>query len=239
MGTPSRRARLPILLWTLLAVACGSAKHTERASRPESATRAVEQPVPRPAAGLYTADEALRDALSGPWEYVGTGKWPGNDRMHACAFRNGRVLLVNGYCTITEQQAFRIDVYAPARGRVRIYAETSGPVSAQTRQQYFTFTAESEPPPGRETRISPLSLSMSFDELRAYEAQRYDAFLPACFGGIENTRNRTGCLGALEPRVREFESRNSSFLARASDDWYRVVRDMRALALQYGREPDK
>ena len=48
---------------------------------------------------LYLLDEALQDALSGPWEYLGTGPWHGNARAPACAYRNARVLVVNVYCT--------------------------------------------------------------------------------------------------------------------------------------------
>jgi hypothetical protein len=187
---------------------------------------------------LYAADEALRDALSGRWEYVGTGPWPGNNRIQACAFRNERVVVVNAYCSITETQAFRIDVYSPRRGRARVYAESDGPVSTLTRPRYFTFTAESEPPPGPEVRLPALALTMSFEQLRAYEELRYSAFLPGCFGGQEQSRKRGGCLGPLAPRATAWTARNRAFLERANDDWYRVVREMRALAVRYGREPE-
>lgn len=188
--------------------------------------------------GLYAADEALRDALASRWEYVGTGRWPGINRFHACAFRNQRVLIVNVYCTITETQAFRLDVYSPTRGRVRIYAEANGPISGRTRHDYFTFMAESEPTSDPLARMPPVALTMSFEELRAYDEMRYHAYLPACYGGEENSRPRGGCLDALAPRAREWADRNRAFLEHASDDWYRVVREMRAWAARYGREPD-
>src|SRR5689334_4119758 len=123
------------LVWgasSLLAVACSTAKHTERPAVAQG-PRAVEAPVTMPVAGLYPADEAVRDALSGPWQYVGTGQWPGIRRMYACAFRNERVLVVNVYCGVKETPAFRVDVYSPTRGRVRIYAEAKGPLSAHMR----------------------------------------------------------------------------------------------------------
>jgi hypothetical protein len=176
--------------------------------------------------------------LSGELEYLGTGRWPGVERSHACAFRNARVLIVNVYCTLNETQAFRIDVYSPARGRVRIYAEASGAVSGRRRDDYFTFTAESGPPPSPDARLAPVALTMSYEELRRYEQQRYDAFLPGCFGGEQHQRPLNGCLGALAPRAEQWAAENRGFLERANDDWYRVVRQMRSLAGRYGKHPD-
>jgi hypothetical protein len=229
--------RFSLLLSSLLFIGCGAATRAARPSRTEaprtSAPRAQEPPK-----GLYAADEALRDALSGNLEYLGTGRWPGTNRTQACAFRNGRVFVVNAYCTLTEMQAVRIDVYSPERGHVRIYAEARGPVSARTRSDYFTFTAESEPPPSPTAPVPKLSLAMSFQELRTYDEHRYNAYLPACYGGEELSRRRSGCLGPLASHAREWETRNHSFLEQANADWYRVVREVRALSTQYGREPD-
>lgn len=222
----------------LLAAGCGAARNVERPGRPTSATRVVAVPSERPAEGLYAVDEALQDALSGPWQYLGTGKWPGIRRMYACAFRNDRVLVVNVYCGTTDRQALRLDVYSPTRGRVRIYAEAKAPVSTRSRRDYFTFLAESEPLPGPEARIPPLSLALSFQQLRAYEDKRYAAFLPACFGGQELSRPRAGCLGALTAHAMQWRAQNGAFLERASEDWYSIVRTMRALAARYGKEPD-
>jgi hypothetical protein len=219
-------------------MACASAGPAARPA-PSATPAAVSTtaPAPGPArTAVYGVDEALRDALSGQWRYVGTGPWPGINRAHACAFRNDRVLLVNVYCTTSEAQAFRIDVYSPTRGRVRIYAEAKGPISARSRGDYFTFTAESEPPPAIHMSMPHLSLTMSFDELRAYDDMRYRAYLPACFGGEEHLKKREGCLGALEPRAREWAEQNRAFLERANDNWYRLVREMRVEAARYGRE---
>jgi hypothetical protein len=241
MSMSLRRSRLFFLLASLLAlaclaVACGGANRSRGPARVASSTRSVAPP-PARVEGLYAADEALRDALSGVREYVGTGSWPGISRMQACVFRNQRVLVVNVYCSLTETQAFRIDVYSPTRGRVRIYAESNGPVSALKRRDYFTFTAESEPPPGPAARMVPLSLTMSFEQLRDYDEKRYSAYLPACYGGQELSRKRGGCLGTLAARNGEWTTRNSAFLDQANEDWYRMVREMRALAKRYGTEP--
>jgi hypothetical protein len=214
MTTRLRISRLVLGISSLLAVACTTAKQAERpASAPDSKRAAA--PATMPVAGLYPADEAVRDALSGPWQYVGTGQWPGIRRMYACAFRNERVLIVNVYCGIKETPAFRVDVYSPTRGRVRIYAEAKGPLSAHMRQQYFTFT-----------------------ELRDYEEQRYGAYLPTCYGGKELERAIGGCLGPLASSSNDWEVRNRGFLERANSDWYRLVQEMRVLATQHGRDPE-
>jgi PAS domain S-box-containing protein len=240
--TSTRRAapsvkHLQRALWLLpLAVACRTSKPAEPPIQHPAAVE-VSQPEPPPESGLYAADEALRDALSGELEYLGTGRWPGIERSRACVFRNRRVFVVNVYCTLTETQAFRIDVYSPERGRVRIYAEANGRLSARSRSDYFTFTVEGGPPPDPHVRLPPVALSMSYQELRLYEQQRYDALVPGCFVGEQHARKIGGCLGALASRENEWAARNQAFLERGSDDWYRVIRQMRALAERYGHDP--
>lgn len=183
---------------------------------------------------LYSAEEALHDTLSGELEYIGTGRWPGVERSRACAFRNQRVVIVNAYCTLYEPQAFRVDVYSPDRGRVRIYAETTGAVSRRERRDYFTFMVESSPAPDSKAHIPQLTLAMPYEALRGYEQRRYEAFLPSCYGGEQNERRVGGCLGSLGPRAGEWNARNRAFLERPNDDWYRVIREMRTLAARYG-----
>lgn len=195
------------------------------------------QEAPPPERKLYSAQEALDDVLSGELEYLGTGRWPGVERSRACAFRNQRVLIVNDYCTLSETQAFRIEIYSPERGRVRIYAETHGALSAHRRRDYFSFMVESSPVP-TDPRLPPLTLAASYDQLRSYEQQRYEAFLPGCYGGEQHQQHVGGCLGALAPRASEWAADNRAFLERASDEWYRVVRQMRELATRYGAVQD-
>jgi hypothetical protein len=238
MRASSRRSRR-LLSLALCSLACLSALAGELAHAKAPATSTTQAVLPRPAEGLYGPDEALRDALSSPLQHIGTGRWPGISRSYTCAFRNQRVLVVNVYCGTTDVRAFRVDILSPKRGRVRIYAEASAPILTRARHQYFTFMAESEPPPGPEAHMRPLALTMSFAALRAYEKQRYSAYLPACYGGQEHARPRGACLGKLAARGAEWASQNRPFLERASDDWYRVMRGMRGLANRHGKDPDK
>jgi hypothetical protein len=236
------RSRPRGLFWFvfLLTIACATATLVEQPAQAKApAPAAVRAALPTAVERLYGTDEALRDALSSPWRYVGTGRWPGINRMYSCVFRNERVLVVNVYCGKTDARAFRVDIYSPKRGRLRIYAEAKGPILGRTRQQYFTFMAESEPPPGPEAHLAELSLTMSFAQLRAYDEQRYRAYLPACFGGQEHTRTRGACVGALASRGAQWAQQNRAFLERASSDWYRVIRELRTLATRVGKDPQR
>lgn len=222
----------------VLAAACGTSKPSQHPPPPRPTGFRISTTPPPAPKGLYSAQEALRDVLSGELEYIGTGRWPGVERSRACAFRNQRVVIVNAYCTLNEVNAFRIDVYSPQRGSVRIYAETKGALSTRQRRDYFTFTVESSPPPSSAARLPPLRLAMPYEELRSYEQKRYEAFLPGCFGGEKYEQPVGGCLGELAPRHTEWAAQNRAFLDRASDDWYRVIRQMRTLAARYGVHPE-
>jgi len=87
--------------------------------------RPPQRRVAAPTPGLYALEEALADVLSGPLQYIDTGPWHNIQRLHACAYRNDRVLVVNVYCSIKEATAARIDIYSPSRGYVRLYADKS------------------------------------------------------------------------------------------------------------------
>jgi hypothetical protein len=228
--------------WVLAALALGCVRPPAPEPPPPQPISLPEPPVvvapPRPPArtGVYALDEAVADALSGPWTYIGTGPWTGNHRVHACAYRNERVIVVNVYCTIKEVKAFRVDVFSPTRGRVRIYAEGRAPISTLSRRDYFTFNAESEPPAGPRARLPPFTLEMSYPQLLDYDGRRYQAFLPSCYGGVENGRRQGGCLRSLASRASDWAETNRSFLREPPEDWYQIVRELRALAQQHGRD---
>ena len=199
------------------------------AARPTVATQ------PKRDSQLYALDEALADALSGPLEHVGTGPWFGLFRINVCAYRNERVFVINMYCTAREMKAFSIVVFSPERGRVVIYAEADQPISGLSRADYFTFKAESEPPPPPDKKLRPLSLAWQQAELAAWDEKRYHAYIPACYGGVELRKPQGGCLQPLEKHARTWKQRNQAFLDEPPDDWYRIIREMRARAPQHSK----
>lgn len=175
--------------------------------------------------------------MQGRWEYLGTASWPGNNRTDACVFRNDKVIIVNVYCTVTETPAFRAEIFSPEHGRIRLYAEAERGVSRQQRSGYFTFMIESEPPPGPGASVLPLDLGMPLSELRLRESQRYDAFLPSCYSGVQHGRLQTGCLDSLAPKKAAFAEENASFVEQANNNWYQLVKILRRLSVRYGRDP--
>ena len=225
----------------ILAAGCAAVLSSELPVPARQHTTPAVQSAPRqkgaPSRGndLYPLDEVLKDALVGPWEHLGTGPWYGNARLHACAYRNARVLIVNEYCASKEPNALRLDVYSPTRGWVSIYAEARGPVSRVRRRHYFSFNAAAQPPPRPEAGLSPLALTMSFAELQRYDQQRSERFLPLCYGGVELRRPRYGCVGDLVSRAAQWAERNRAFLVHPPEDWYHLVRELHALAAKHGQ----
>jgi hypothetical protein len=83
--------------------------------------------------------------------------------------------------------------------------------------------------------LPPLTLTMSFSKLQRYDQRRSERFLPACYGGVEIHRPTGGCLGELGPRAAQWAERNRAFLKHPPDDWYHIVRELRALAGKHGK----
>lgn len=228
-----------VLCFSSLVFGCVVTRRAPREPLPEApppttAPAPLPQAAPRPG-NMYSLDEAVADALSGPLQYIGTGPWQGIQRLYACAYHNDRVLVVDVYCTITPPKAARIDIYSPTRGHARLYAEASAPVSGLDRRDYFSFIGETQPAPLRRAGLPPIRLPMSMPELQAYERQRYESFLPACYGGVEVHRPQGGCLGDLAPHAGDWSRENRAFLSQPPQDWYRLLAELRGLASQYGR----
>ena len=174
----------------VLATACAAGQSPGDAAPVRQSVAPAVKSAPARGDGLYPLDAALQDALAGPWEHLGTGPWHGNARAHACAYRNDRVIVVNVYCTSKEPQAFRLDVYSPTRGWVRIYAEAKVPVSTVRRRDYFSFTAEAQPPPRPEAGLPPLALTMSSRRCSGTSAGGTSGFCPPVMAASSSAGRR-------------------------------------------------
>lgn len=178
-------------------------------------------PPPAEPKGLYGLDEALADAFSSPWTFVGTGEWFGMFRVNACVYRNERVVIVNKYCTLKEKPAAGVVIMHPTRGRVFIYAEGDKPISTTRRDAWFTFKAESNQPTD-----PPLKIDASYAELRVWDEKRYYLNAPGCFGGVELKKPQDGCY-KLDAATQDWGAKNAAFLREPPEAWYRIVREMR------------
>jgi hypothetical protein len=173
-------------------------------------------------APLYTITDALEDVASGPLELIGTGPWFGNYSIHACAYRNERVVVVNVYCTRKEQPAFGLAVFSPERGRVYLYAEADDPISTLQRTDYGTFRAEVQPLP----EDAPLSLDLSYTELNAWEERRYKAHEGACW----QDSGQSSCSHDLMHLLDEWAASAKPWIADPPASWYQLTKDLHARA---------
>ena len=173
-----------------------------------------------PAPTFYSALDALADVESGPLKHIGTGAWPGNYSIKACAYRNERVLVVDGYCTHKEQPAFRLVVLSPTRGRVDIYAEADKPISGLKRADYQTFYVDTEPAITDAT-LPAISLALTYAQLTDWEQKNYDHRIrggQVCSTGIASCADPAW----LEPA--------KAFVADPPEAWYRIIHDLRTRA---------
>ena len=189
---------------------------------------ALDAPEP-PTSPLYTITEALDDVLSGPLVFVGTGEWFGNFSIHACVYRNARVLVANEYCTAKETPAFGLVVLSPSRGRIHVYAEAEAAISTLARGDYATFRVEVQAPVE-----DPLSLSFTYPELRAWDERRYNTYAPACW--VETSAT---CAHELEPLLAAWTPSGDAFIDAPPPEWYRLVKDFHTRAVRDSRARSK
>lgn len=195
---------------------------TDTPAAPVARPFAPAEPV-RPEAGaqnpLYSFDEAMADALSGPLTFIGVG---GDGGHLSCAYRNERVIVLDEYCTQKEMSAFGVAVLSPARGRVKLYAEARAPISTLKKADYLTFYGESEP--ASATLTPALSLSMPYEAITAYDRARARRYLPSCVNGMEGGRHKEACHKHLRPHAAAFAARSQPFLQEPPEVWYQLVR---------------
>ena len=179
-----------------------------------------QPPPPSTLPPIYTADEAVRDALSSPLMLVGIGEWPGYFRHLSCIFRNARAIVVDMRCNKRETYQFRAIVASPERGRVEIVADArdkNAALSTVQRAGYETFEISGAGPwAGR----PPLALGMSYDDLAACDESR-----SRFQGGCELTTRmpRAVCSHGAAYAPQAFEAANARFFEAPPDGWYELV----------------
>jgi hypothetical protein len=169
---------------------------------------------------MYTAEDAMHDALASPLELVGVGAWPGYFRHLSCIYRNTNVIVVDMRCNKRETYQFVAIVDSPARGRVEIVADArqkTAPLSTVPRAGYETFevsgTGPWEGPP-------QLALGMSYDEITGYEELRSRAQ-----GGCELTTRmpQAVCSRGAPFTPTAFGAANGRFFEAPPEGWYKLV----------------
>jgi hypothetical protein len=196
----------------------------------------AQQPAQAAPPQLYTLEEALGDALSGPLDWVGTGEWFGMFHIYSCVYRNQRVFVVNIYCTKTkEKRAFGMVVLSPTRGRAYIYAEAEKPISEVRRAEYITLKVDGEPV-HIDDKLAKLELSYTWAQLRQWDEIRYYKYVPGCFAGFENKRPQNGCMQQLDALEQSWPESNRAFIANPTPAWYALIADFRARAKRDGRD---
>jgi hypothetical protein len=186
---------------------------------PADAPTPADAPPPAP---LYTVTEALDDVAAAPLKLIGTGKWPGLETYHACAYQNDRVIVVNVYCSAREAPAVDVIVMSRTRGRVSIYAEAGVEISTVSRADYIDFTLAvgpvfSEPVP-----------ATSYAALRAWEQRHYDAMMPTCAA----QRGGTQCAPKLAAGLAAWSADADPFIAAPPPAWYKLVKAFHARAVR-------
>lgn len=187
---------------------------------PLDAARAPQAPAAAVQAPVYTADEAVHDALASPLALVGIGQWTGYFRHLSCIYRNAQVLVVDMRCNRRETYQFRVIVASPVRGRVEIVADArqrAAALSTVQRSGYETFEISGAGPWAGPPQLSP---AMSYDDITGYDELR-----SRFQGGCELTTRmpQAVCSHGAAYAPPAFASANARFFDAPPDDWYRLV----------------
>ncbi len=226
---------------TIVSIACGGSNPTARTTAwqtPAKGAKSVTtQDTAKPRQSfvavdhLYTAKEAIADIMASPLEFIGTGQWYGEAPFPPCAYKNDRVLVIDGYCTTNREiTTFSILVFSKTKGYLKMYAytqETKKPISKIRRQLYTDFYVTSQPPPAKGAIKQPLSFHMGYRELARYNGKRAGVYdLPSCWEGIRHDP-KSGCNREMPSHYRPaFAKEHTLFVNNPPPLWYRFVKHM-------------
>jgi hypothetical protein len=175
---------------------------------------------PPPPLPVYTADDAIRDALASPLALVGVGSWTGYFRHLSCIYRNAQVTVVDVRCNKRETYQFKVVIDAPGRGRVDIVADAQQKTAALSTVQRGGYEAFEISGAGPWATPPQPPLAMTYDEITAYDEMR-----SMKQGGCELTTRMPQAVcnhGASWSPV-EFAAANGRFFETPPDGWYKLV----------------
>lgn len=172
-------------------------------------------------APVYTADEAVRDALASPLTLVGIGGWYGYFRHLSCVHKNAQVMVVDMRCERRESYQLKTIIESPTRGRVEIVADArskSAAVSTVRRADYEVFDIEGA---GPWTGPATLALSMGYDDMAASYEQRASKS-GAC--ALTTQKPKGICSARASYTTPAFAAANGRFFESPPDAWYALAR---------------
>ena len=246
-GTLHGMTSIRSIAWTLALTACGSgAQHAPSAASPDSvettttttttttsvtgspsSVSASSASSSAPTSGapanapVYTADEAVRDAMASPLALVGIGGWYGYFRHLSCVYKNARVMVVDMRCEQREGYQLKAIIESPTRGRVEIAADArnkSAAVSAVRRPDYELFDIEGA---GPWTGPATLALSMGYDDM----VSSYETRASKSGGCAVTTQKPQGiCSARASYTAPAFLAANGHFFEAPPDAWYALAR---------------
>jgi len=213
---------------TAILVGCASARPAPVETAQVATPPAPPAPAEPPPSTLYSLDDALRDATSSPLDVVGVGGWPGTFRRLACIYRNQRVFVIDEKCSKPDEpNGVIVHVLSPTRGRVTIFAEARHAISRARRADYTAISVGSK---GARPQPASLALTMSYEDVYAYETDPMRGGPGSCTAGTQ--RPDGWCSPGLAITASEYVAQTAAFVREPPDAWYQLVQALMPLRAQ-------